>query len=116
MDVHKMYPGDGYIYFANKFRVAQGGKWQVSIGHDGGVRAFVDGKAVLCVPECINPAKPGRSNATLTIEPGIHEIVVAFDKANDSGWGIFFNFIVPKAQRGKTKTPAFPVPVDSGVK
>ncbi len=47
--------GDGVIYLANRFRVARGGTWIVQLGHDGGAKLFVNGKAVFAQPQRRNP-------------------------------------------------------------
>jgi hypothetical protein len=86
---------DGILYLANRFRVDQAGAWTILLGHDGGAKLFVDGKAVLCEPRCVNPARPDRSRATVRLGKGVHEIVVALDLAGGKGWGIFFRFAAP---------------------
>ena len=99
---------DGLVYLGNKFRVKRPGRWTLHIGHDGGVRVFVNGRAVLTAPDRKNPARPYRSKVTLALEEGTHEIVMAFDTAKGMGWGIFCSFELPKSARKQVGRPVFP--------
>ena len=101
---------DGLVYIGNNFTAPRAGVWTFYVGHDGGARVFVDGKTMLTVPERSNPAVPGRSKVDLQLSKGNHEIVIAFDTANGSGWGLFTCFEIPKKFRGKDK-PVFPIAV-----
>jgi hypothetical protein len=90
---------DGLVYFANRFRVTKAAEWTLHVGHDGGCRVFVDGRAVLCAPETRNPAVPGRSSVTLRLAKGTHEVALAFDTAAGKGWGIFLHFELAPSSR-----------------
>jgi alpha-galactosidase len=91
-DVHRLLGDrDGLFYFGCRMSVAKSGKWVLALGHDGGAAMFVDGKRVLLDPKLINPARPGRSKATVSLTKGVHEIVIAFDTANGAGWGVFLH-------------------------
>jgi hypothetical protein len=90
---------DGLVYFANRFDVKKAGSWKLHLGHDGGAKVFVDGKAVLCEPTLKNPALPGRSEAAVSMAKGKHEIVIAFDTHAGGGWGIFLCFELVKPSR-----------------
>jgi hypothetical protein len=108
LDIHHLYgEKDGLVYLGNRFSIPRSGVWTLYVGHDGGIRVFVDGNTVLTVPECSNPAVPGRSKVDLSLSKGNHEIVIAFDTASGSGWGLFTCFEIPKKLRGKDK-PVFP--------
>ena len=99
---------DGIIYLANKFRVAKAGRWTLHVGHDGGVRVFVNGRTVLTAPERHNPAPPFRSKVALKLGKGTHEIVIALDTTGGNGWGIFVSFEIPPAARKGKARPVFP--------
>lgn len=99
---------NGIVYLANKFRVAKDGRWTLNIGHDGGVRVFVNSRAVLTVPERQNPAQPFRSKVALKLGKGTHEIVIALDTDAGRGWGIFCCFETPRAVRTKPASTVFP--------
>ena len=100
IDVHQRCGNtDGIVYLANRFTAPRSGRWGLRIGHDGGVRVFVDGRAVLTVPETRNPAVPGRSQVEVDIGAGDHELVIALDLAAGKGQGIFFSWALPKAAR-----------------
>ncbi|MCG3147453.1 MAG: hypothetical protein PCFJNLEI_00893 [Verrucomicrobiae bacterium] len=100
---------NGIVYLANKFRVTKAGRWILHIGHDGGVRVFVNGRAVLTVPERQNPAPVLRSKVALRLAKGVHEIVIAFDTSHGLGWGIFACFDSTGMRR-----PVFPKRVQKG--
>jgi hypothetical protein len=95
---------DGIVYLAKKFKVTDAGKWEAQLGHDGGVRLFIDGKPALCVPELKNPAEPSRSKVAVNLTKGTHEVVIALDLNAGNGWGIFFAW--GKTKKGQAKFPA----------
>ncbi len=100
---------DGIAYFGNRFRVSRPGRWTLHLGHDGGAALFIDGQRVLCETRRVNPCSPSRSQVTVELTKGDHEIVVAFDTDKGMGWGIAFSFETPKPdRRGK---PVLPVRV-----
>jgi alpha-L-fucosidase 2 len=100
INLHDPFAGqDGLVYLANRFEAPFAGRWRLSLGHDGGVRVFVDGVPVLCAPETCNPAKPGRSSVELPLTSGLHEIVIAFDLAGGNGWGLFVEWQVPDGEQ-----------------
>jgi len=109
VDVHaRLQSLDAVVYLANKFVVSRAGTWTLQLGHDGGVRVFVDGKSVFCDPKRRNPATPGRSLIALPLKKGTHEIVVALDTDKGWGWGIYANFAIPEAARKPGTKPTFP--------
>jgi hypothetical protein len=108
INVHMFFPSeDGIAYLATRVRVKKAGEWNLHVGHDGGIRAFVDGRDVLTVPERINPSPVFRSKAKVRLEKGDHEIVIALDTDGGKGWGIcsFFESLA------KTGRHVFPQPV-----
>lgn len=101
---------DGIVYLGSCFEAAQAGTWSMHLGHDGGVRVFVDGRDVVTVPQLRNPSQPGRSTVEVELSAGRHEVVIALDTADGRGWGIFFSWGVPQGQRKALGKPVFPVP------
>ena len=99
---------DGIVYIANRFKARKAGAWTLRVGHDGGVRVFVNGRSVLAVPSRENPARPGRSSVTVQLAKGSNEIVVALDTERGMGWGMYFQFEVPAAARKGRGKPVFP--------
>jgi alpha-L-fucosidase len=99
---------DGIVYLANQFRVGKAGTWSLNVGHDGGVRVFVDGRSVLCEPKRVNPAVPDRSKATVKLTKGKHEVVIALDTDKGMGWGILVRFELPESERKGVTKPVFP--------
>ncbi len=108
-DVHDLFKDqDGLVYLSTRLQVKTTEAWTLQIGHDGGVRAFVDGKAVLCEPRPENPAQPYRTKADIDLSAGSHELVIAFDLNHGFGWGVYACFEVPEAQRKTRRKPCFP--------
>jgi hypothetical protein len=109
INVHGVYGDqDGLVYLGNKFKVKEAGAWTIHLGHDGPARVFVDGKAALTEPKRLNPARQTRSQATVKLSRGTHEIIVALDTDGGLGWGIYLSFEVPPGSRKKGLTPQFP--------
>ena len=109
VNAHEIYgDADGIVYFANRFHVKQAGNWTLRIGHDGGIRVFVDGRNVFCEPQRVNPALPDRSTVDVRLNRGIHEIVIAFDTDHGQGWGFFMAFEMPESARKPSVRPSFP--------
>jgi len=112
VDVHeRLGDADGLVYLAQRFDVPRSGRWELRLGHDGGARVFVDGRPVLLESETRNPAEPGRSCVEVPLNQGDHEIVIAFDTAAGRGWGIFFSWVIPTAERTVKAERLFPSPV-----
>ena len=89
-NVHAVYGDkDGIACLAHRFHADKAGLWQVNLGHDGGVRVFVDGRQVFAEPRLENPARPGRSRFTVRLGRGSHELVIALDTHGGAGWGVF---------------------------
>ena len=113
-DVHGRFgTADGIMYYANRFSVPQTGRWEMNIGHDGGMRVFVDGNNVLTESHTINPAAPGRSRVVVELEKGEHEVIIAFDTASGRGWGIFFSWKIPADQQQNNPQRIFPAVLKS---
>jgi hypothetical protein len=101
---------DGLAYVGNRFAVAEDGSWTLHLGHDGGIRVFVDGVPVACTPTCSNPAVPAiRTSATVELARGEHEIMIAFDTNNGVNWGLYASFEIPRTYRVPGRQPAFPI-------
>jgi hypothetical protein len=90
---------DGLVCLANRFTAPFAGRWEFAVGHDAGIRLFLDGTAVLTTPETRNPARPGRSMVTLDLTEGTHEVVIIFDLAGGNGWGVFTEWRVPEGEQ-----------------
>jgi alpha-L-fucosidase len=101
---------DGLVYLASQVTVRKAGTWNLLVGHDGGVRVFVDGRSVLCEPKRVNPSVADRSKATVKLARGKHNVVIALDTDKGMGWGIFARFEVPESARKRTPKPVFPEP------
>ena len=110
MSIHDDFnDADGVVYFGTVATAPCDGTWRLHVGHDGGVRVFVDGKDVLTAAKAYNPATPGRSHVDVTLSKGKHDIVVAFDLAAGRGWGMYTHIeAIGKMRRSKTKKVVFP--------
>jgi hypothetical protein len=92
LDVHARFGRqDGLVYLGRRLWISRGGEWDLALGHDGGIRLFVDGACVLTAPELRNPAMPGRSRVRLALGRGRHEVVAVLDLAAGRGCGLFFS-------------------------
>jgi len=98
---------DGIAYLATRLRVPSAGRWRLWIGHDGGVRAFVDGRPVLSVPEA-GALREDRSSCVVDLTTGLHELCLAFDVA--CGQYLSCCWEAPEGQR-LPPLAAFPTPV-----
>jgi hypothetical protein len=112
VNLHELYgDADGLVYLANRIHVNADGRWTLCVGHDGGVRVFIDGKAVLCQPRRENPAQPHRSKGNVMLAKGEHEIVIALDLDHGQGWGVYVCFEVPAKERKPRWKGRFPLVV-----
>ncbi len=103
VDIHKRCGNaDGVVYLANRFRLHEDNPWTALLGHDGGVRIFLDGEPVFCEPALLNPAEAGRSAIPLELAAGVHEVVIALDTHAGRGWGVFFQW--------RPRTPGIALP------
>lgn len=108
VNIHSRYVDiDGLVYLRTKVKVKKEGTWDILLGHDGPAKLFVDGKAVAAQNKVSNPCLPDRTEATVKLSRGTHDIAVAFDLAEGKGWGICLRFAVPVGM----KKIAFPEPV-----
>lgn len=109
-NAHKRYGSqDGLVYIGTRLRVARAGSWIFSIGHDGGMRMFVDGKPAGAEGRRENPHRPERTRIPVSLEPGDHEVVFAFDLAGGGGWGVSLTFRQPEGEPVQEK-PVYPEP------
>ena len=104
LNLHDIFgPADGLVYAGTHVQVEKKGTWIFRIGHDGGMRLFVDGKPVIADPRLQNPLIATRTSVSVTLDEGIHEIVIAFDLAAGMGWGIVLSFVAETSgNRGHT--------------
>ena len=108
VDVHGVYgEEDGLVYLARRLKVKKPGEWILHVGHDGGVKVFIDGRPVLCEPRRQNPATYLRSKKLVRLAKGTHELAVALDTDHGMGWGFYFCFELPASARAEKK-PVFP--------
>lgn len=80
---------DKVVYYAFKFSCPEPMNLALSLGYDGPVKAWVDGKQIFHDPNGINPATPAKGMAKFSAAEGTHEIVVALGTNNGAAWGIF---------------------------
>ncbi len=100
---------DGIVFIGFKVHAAQAGTYDLLLGYDGGVRAWLNGKQVHLDPELINPAHADRAKVPVKLKKGINELMLAQDTAKGSGWGVYARLAIPKADRKGEKTKLLPV-------
>ncbi len=108
VDIHDLCEDQGVVYLARKVRAAQAGQWILHVGHDGGVRVFVDGQAVAAEGAVVTPAPYQRTRARLRWDEGQHELVIALDRAGGRGWGIFASFEPAESMQVAGRKIVFP--------
>ena len=108
VDIHALRGPVGYVLLARKLRVAADGEWILHVGHDGGVRVFMDGQPVAATPGACNPAPRDRTQARVALAAGEHELGIAFDRADGRGWGMFVCFEIPAERLPAGAEPWFP--------
>jgi uncharacterized protein (DUF608 family) len=89
---------DGITYIGTRLRVAEAGNWIFCIGHDGGMRLFIDGQPVAAEGRREHPHRPGRTEVPVSLDKGDHEIMFAFDLAGGAAWGVSLSFKLPAGQ------------------
>ena len=115
VNVHDCYPeDDGVVYLRTRLRAEKAAAWNILLGHDGGVRLFLDGHPLYAEPEQKNPAIPTRSRVPVKLAAGEHDLTLAFDLNSGRGWGIFLRFAAPPGNTKPGEMPQFPVAVARG--
>ncbi|MDD5678130.1 MAG: GH116 family glycosyl hydrolase [Kiritimatiellae bacterium] len=104
---------DGFVYIGTRVCVATAGHWVFSIGHDGGMRLFVDGRPTVAKAERESPHRPGRTEVVATMDAGEHEIMFAFELCG-FGWGVSLSFGLPPDIVPQEK-PEYPTPDQWGL-
>ena len=100
---------DGIVYLSRRVLAPLNGKWNLLLGHDGGVKVFVDGKAKHIDTKQVNPAPHARASISLTLKAGWHEVVIALDTNKGLGWGVYVRFEVPRDQKKKNAEEILPL-------
>ena len=95
VDIHAVRSGLGIVYLATRIAVETACERILHVGHDGGVRIFVDGQAVAATPGKQNPVPNTRTSVPLKLSAGEHEICVALDRCDDSVWGLLVSLQKP---------------------
>jgi len=86
---------DGIAYLGLRINVPLAREWGLLLGHDGACALFVDGKLAALTPERRNPILEDRTQVTVELTKGTHEVMVALDTDSGMGWGITFRFQAP---------------------
>lgn len=81
LNVHHRRGPDGIVYLTRRLRVDTACERVLHVGHDGGVRVFLDGQAVAATPGTINPAAGTCTWVAVRLADGEHELCVALDHA-----------------------------------
>jgi hypothetical protein len=112
VNVHDLYPeADGVVYLWTRVRAEKTAAWNLLLGHDGGVRLFLDGRPLHTDPEQKNPAIPTRARIPVQLAAGEHDLTVAFDLNRGRGWGIFLRFAALPGTTKPGEMSPFPAPI-----
>jgi predicted dehydrogenase len=110
VNVYRMHGGaDGIAYCAFTVNAVQAGTYDLLLGHDGGIKAWVNGKEVHLNPERKNPARTDRAKVGVTLKKGANEVIVALDTDKGAGWGIYVRMAIPKVDRKDGVIKALPM-------
>lgn len=82
-------PRDVVVYYAFDFECHEAMKLAASLGYDGPVKMWVDGRKVFHDPNGTNPACPDASMVPFSARRGRHEILIALGSNQGSAWGVF---------------------------
>ena len=85
-------PEDVLVYFACRVKCAEAMRLSVSLGYDGPVKVWLDGREAFHDPDGVNPALPGDEMIKWAAEAGEHEVLVALGSNGSLAWGIFLRF------------------------
>jgi len=89
------------IWYACRFNCPEAMDLSLSLGYDGPVAVWVNGKRIFADPQGNNPAVPDEKQVRYIASQGEHEVLVALSSNNHHAWGIFLRFErhdVPKKQ------------------
>lgn len=96
------------VYLRTRVRAEKTAAWNLLLGHDGGVRLFLDGRPIHADVQQKNPAIPIRARIPVQLAAGEHDITVAFDLNQGRGWGIFLRFAAPAGSTKPGEVTQFP--------
>jgi sialate O-acetylesterase len=99
-ELEKLAPEDVTVFYACNIECYEPMKLAVSLGYDGPVKVWVDGKLKFHDPDGINPAVAGEEKIKFSASRGQHEVLVALGSNFGKAWGVFLafeRFDVPKA-------------------
>jgi sialate O-acetylesterase len=86
-------PEDLLVYFSSRVHCEETMKVEVSIGYDGPVKVWFDGKEIYCDPDGINPAIIDDVKLPVTMSAGEHQVIIALGSNHGKAWGIFLRYI-----------------------
>jgi hypothetical protein len=93
MDLHNEIaaegPRDAVAYFVVRLRCGEPMKLAASLGYDGPIKAWIDGRELCRDLRGHTPAIPDVRRAAFHARPGDHELVVALSSNKGQAWGIF---------------------------
>jgi len=100
MNIHALRRPVGIVYLARHVRVTEDCERILHVGHDGGVRVFVDGRPVAATSGTVSPAPMTRTQTRISLSRGEHEICVALDRDGGKGQGICVSLQKPSEACG----------------
>ncbi|HRS05551.1 MAG TPA: CehA/McbA family metallohydrolase [Candidatus Ratteibacteria bacterium] len=78
----------GIVYLVSEVNFEKQGKALLSLGYDGPIRVWINGKEVFYGPGT-NPAIKDQTKVYTNVQKGKNQIVIAFDTNGGKAWGIF---------------------------
>lgn len=86
----------GIVYLASTFESSAAGQGIVSLGYDGPVRVWLNGRDVFAGPGA-NPAVADRTAVYARFNKGANRLLVALDSNRGRAWGLFARVTPPRA-------------------
>jgi hypothetical protein len=83
---------DRLLYFVIRYRCAEAMKLAISLGYDGPIKAWLDGRLLAEDPAGVNPCYLDKRVARVQAAAGAHELVVALGTNSGRAWGIMARF------------------------
>lgn len=86
-------PRNGDYLFRTSIKAARALSARLALGADSPIRLWVNGAALLHIPDATNPCVPDQYEHPVDLREGDNEIVVAFDSRSGQGWGFSVRFV-----------------------
>jgi sialate O-acetylesterase len=91
-DLFRCAPEDRLVYYLARIDCPQRMSLDVSVGYDGPVKVWLDGKPRYHDPNGVNPATRDKAMIPFQASASRHEVLIALGSSNGRAWGVFLRF------------------------